>query len=517
MYPIQRALLSVSDKTGIVEFARELHKRGVEILSTGGTAKALKEAEIPVVLISDYTGFPEMLDGRVKTLNPKIHGGILGLRDNSAHQKTMEEHGIKPIDLVAINLYPFEATISKPDATLEEAIENIDIGGPAMVRSASKNHQSVAIVVNPTDYQVVLQEMDGNNNSATLKTRRRLARDAFQHTSRYDGLIQNYLTEQIGDTEEEFPQQLNLIYEKVQSLRYGENPHQTAAFYKRPGNQGEGITSAEKLQGKELSFNNIVDLQSAYDLVREFEETTAVIIKHTNPCGAASDPSLLSAFIKAREVDSVSAFGGIIGLNKTVDEETAQEITKNFVEAVIAPDFSPEALVVFSLKKNIRLLKLPLGNKDQKDFEIKNISGGILVQETDSVDCIEDKLRVVTKRQPSEEEWSAMRFAWKVAKHVKSNAIIYAFDNQTIGVGAGQMSRVDSSKIAISKATHSIKGAVMASDAFFPFRDAIEAAAEQGIAAIIQPGGSIRDKDIIEAANELNIAMVFTGIRHFKH
>lgn len=516
MYSIQRALLSVSDKSGIVDFAKELHKRGVEIISTGGTASTLKEAGIPVIPISDYTGFPEMLDGRVKTLNPKIHGGILGVRDNPEHAKTMEEHGIKPIDLVTINLYPFETTMAKAGVTLEEVIENIDIGGPAMVRSASKNYKFVTIAVNPSDYPAILSEMDENGNSTTLPTRMRLARDAFRHTSRYDGLIQQYLTGQTGGGKE-FPDQLSLVFEKVQALRYGENPHQQAAFYKEAGNKGHGITSAEKLQGKELSYNNIVDLQAAYGLVNEFRETTAVIIKHTNPCGAASDPSLLSAFIKAREADPVSAFGGIIGFNVSVDRETAEEITKNFVEAVIAPDFSPGALEVFAPKKNVRLLKLPLGSEGVERWEIKDISGGILLQDKDVVDIVEGQLKVPTKRQPTEEEWSALRFAWKVAKHVKSNAIVYAWDNLTIGVGAGQMSRVDSSRIAISKATRSLKGAAMASDAFFPFRDAIDAAAEQGIAAIIQPGGSIKDQDVIDAANEHGIAMVFTGIRHFKH
>lgn len=516
MNPIKRALISVSDKSGIVDFARELNKRGVEILSTGGTAFILKEAGIPVVLISDYTGFPEMLDGRVKTLNPKIHGGILGLRDNPDHVKTMEAHGINPIDLVAINLYPFEATIVKPGVTLEEAIENIDIGGPAMVRSSSKNYKFVTIAVNPADYPIILREMDENGNRTTLPTRMRLARDAFRHTSRYDALIQQYLTGQTGG-ENDFPDQLHLVFEKLQTLRYGENPHQRAAFYKAAGNKSLGIASAEKLQGKELSYNNIVDLQAAYGLAGEFRDATAVVIKHTNPCGVASDKSLLQAFIKAREADPVSAFGGIIGFNIPVDRETAEEIVKNFVEAVIAPDFSPDALEVFAPKKNVRLLRLPLGMEADGRWEIKDISGGLLAQDKDAVDVVEEQLKVVTKRRPTDEEWSALRFAWKVAKHVKSNAIVYAWDNRTIGVGAGQMSRVDSSRIAISKAVRPLKGAAMASDAFFPFRDAIDAAAGQGIAAIIQPGGSIKDQEVIAAADEHGIAMVFTGIRHFKH
>jgi len=520
MPPIQRALVSVSDKTGVVEFARELHKMGVEILSTGGTARVLSEAGVPVVLVSDYTGFPEIMDGRVKTLNPKIHGGILGVRDNPDHQSAMEKHDIKPIDLVAINLYPFESTIGRPEVTLDEAIENIDIGGPAMVRSAAKNYKFLTVIVHPSDFPLVLREMGENNGETSLETRHRLARDAFRHTSRYDGLIQDYLSDQLGEDEEvkAFPEQLCLFFEKIKFLRYGENPHQKAAFYKQCYGREPGIASAEKLQGKGLSYNNIQDLQAAYDLVQEFQEPTAVVVKHTNPCGVASDPDLLRAFIKAREVDPLSAFGSIIAFNRPVAEETAEEIIKNFVEAVIAPEFASEALEIFARKKNLRLLKLPLLEKGTKGgWVVKDVGNGILLQEKDDMDLLEDKLKVVTTRQPSPDEWKSMRFAWKVAKHVKSNAIVYASGAEAVGIGAGQMSRVDSSKIAISKARRPLKGMAMASDAFFPFRDAVDAAADQGIAAIIQPGGSIRDQEIIDAANGHKMAMVFTGIRHFRH
>jgi phosphoribosylaminoimidazolecarboxamide formyltransferase/IMP cyclohydrolase len=518
MKSIQRALVSVSDKTGIVEFCQKLHSSGIEILSTGGTADLLKKNGVNVTPISDYTGFPEMMDGRVKTLHPKVHGGILGRRDLPEHMQSMQDHGILPIDLVVINLYPFEAAIAKEGCTLDVAVENIDIGGPAMIRSAAKNFDSVTVVVDPSAYAVVLKEIAGNKGTVTGRTRKRLSRDAYAHTARYDSLIAGYLTTQMDDEPGSAPWFFE-SFKKVQDLRYGENPHQSAALYKNPNASASDIVSAEQLQGKELSFNNIVDLQAAWGLVVEFDSSSAVVIKHTNPCGVAVGQNQLEVFINARDTDSISAFGGILGFNREVQVETAQEIVKNFVEAVIAPGFSPEALEIFKAKKNVRVMVMStMPDKSAKStYDVKRISGGILVQDSDEINYDPDRLKVVTERQPTEQEMKDLLFAWTVAKHVKSNAIVYALGGQTIGVGAGQMSRVDSAKIAVSKAQKSLIDNVMASDAFFPFRDSIDEAAKSGIIAIIQPGGSIRDEEVIQAANEHGISMVFTGIRHFNH
>ena len=516
MEPIQRALISVSDKTGILEFAIELQKTGVEILSTGGTADLLRKGGVPVIQVSDYTGFPEMMDGRIKTLHPRVHGGILARRDVPEHVKAMEDHGIRPIDLVVINLYPFEETVARKDCSFEDAIENIDIGGPAMVRSAAKNFKDVVVVVNPSDYSLILKEV--KVGAVTLETRSRLCRDAFAHTARYDSLISNYLTERRQD-ESNYPPLLNQPFEKVQELRYGENPHQSAALYKESSPLPSEIVSAKQLQGKELSFNNFIDLNAAWELVKEFDKGAAAIIKHTNPCGVAQGEDQLKAFIVAREVDPTSAFGGILGFNRPVTAKTAEEITKNFVEAVVAPGFEPEALKLFAAKKNVRLMQMPeLGStQDTGKFDLKRIGGGLLVQSRDSLTYIEGQIKVVSERKPDDREMEDMKFAWIVAKHVKSNAIIYAKDQEIIGIGAGQMSRVDSARVAVEKSRKPLQGGVMASDAFFPFRDSIDEAAKNGITAIISPGGSIRDEEVLQAASEHNIAMVFTGTRHFKH
>jgi len=513
---IQRALVSVSKKDGLIDFVKGLSEMGVEILSTGGTAKLLKDNNIPVIQVSDYTGFPEIMDGRVKTLHPLIHGGLLGRRDNEKHLEEMKKHGIKPIDMVVVNLYPFEDTISKEGVKLDEAIENIDIGGPSMLRSSAKNFQDVAVVVDSDDYEDILAEMEENDGAISYDTKMKLSVKAFKHTARYDSLISKYLESKVEG--EGFPSILNLQFEKITDLRYGENPHQKAAFYENIGLNKGTLSKAKQLHGKELSYNNILDLNAALELAREFDETAAVIIKHTNPCGVAIGNNLVSAYREARETDPLSAFGGIIGFNKNVDEETAKEIASTFIEAVIAPDYDESALAILKEKKNIRLLKLSnFKEKTEKEYDLRNVSGGLLLQDKDSVTLNEDNLKVVTNRQPTEKEWSAMRFAWKVAKHVKSNAIIYATENETVGIGAGQMSRVDSSKLAAMKANKPIQGTAMASDAFFPFRDSVDEAAKVGGTAIIQPGGSVKDEEVIAAANEHNIAMVFTGIRHFKH
>ena len=516
MSKIQRALVSVSKKDGLLDFAKGLNEMGVEILSTGGTAKILKDNNIPVIQVSDYTKFPEIMDGRVKTLHPLIHGGLLGKRDDKKHVEEMKKHGIKPIDMVVVNLYPFEETISKNGVTLDEAIENIDIGGPSMLRSSAKNFQDVAVVVDSDDYEDILAEMKENDCDLSYDTKMKLSVKAFKHTARYDSLISKYLESKVEG--EGFPSILNLQYEKITDLRYGENPHQKASFYENIGLNKGTLSKAKQLHGKELSYNNILDLNAALELVREFDETAAVIIKHTNPCGVATGNSLVQAYRKARETDPLSAFGGIIAFNKNVDEDTAKEIASTFIEAVIVPDYDDSALAILKEKKNIRLLKLPDFNKKaEKEYDLRTVSGGILLQDKDSVTLNEDNLKIVTNRQPTEKEWTAMRFAWKVAKHVKSNAIIYAADNETVGIGAGQMSRVDSSKLAAMKANKPIEGTAMASDAFFPFRDSVDEAAKVGVTAIIQPGGSVKDEEVIAAANEHNIAMVFTGIRHFRH
>lgn len=510
---INRALISVSDKTGVVEFARALAAKGISIVSTGGTMKVLREAGIEVTYVSDVTKFPEIMDGRVKTLNPYIHGGILAIRDNAEHQQQMQEHNITGIDLVVVNLYPFRQTIAKPNVSLEEAIENIDIGGPAMIRAAAKNFKYVTVVVNPGRYDEILKDIEKDGEVSETR-RMQLAKEAFIHTSEYDACISAYLA---GQTETGFAQSLHLVYEKVQDLRYGENPHQAAAFYREKFAGNKGIAGAKQLHGKELSFNNIVDLEAAYNIVGEFTQPAAVIIKHTNPCGTGIGATLKDAYIKAHEADPVSAFGGIVGLNKAVDEQTALEISKIFIEAVIAPGYTQKALSILTAKKNIRLLEVDFLSFNTTDMDIKKVSGGLLIQQKDRSEEKQENMQVVSKRQPTQEEWQQLLFAWKVVKHVKSNAIVVVKDNNTLGVGAGQMNRVGSAQIALEQAGSKADGAVMSSDAFFPFRDTIDTAAKAGITAIIQPGGSVRDAESIEAANEHNIALVFTGVRHFKH
>ena len=519
MAVIKRALISLSDKKGIVDFVKGLSEFGVEMLSTGGTAKLLSENGIKVTEVSDYTGFPEMMDGRLKTLHPKVHGGLLGMRDNPEHMKAMEEQGIKPIDMVVVNLYPFEATIAK-GCSFEEAIENIDIGGPPMLRSAAKNHKDVAVITDPNDYIAVLDELKKNTGGLSSETHFRLAKKVFELTARYDGAIANYLGSLEGRRPvKRFPETITLQYIKGQDLRYGENPHQSAAFYVEREIREPCVSNAVQLHGKELSFNNILDLDAAFETVKEFHEIATVIIKHTNPCGVAlSTEGLADAYRKARTADPISSFGGIVGVNRIVDKETAQEITSTFMEAVIAPGYSPEALEVLKGNKNLRLLQTPiLAKYHPGGVDMKKVTGGLLIQDRDIKETDESELKIVTKRRPAAEEMKALTFAWKVCKHVKSNAIIYALKDRTVGIGAGQMSRVDSSKIAAIKAHGSLTGTVAASDAFFPFRDGVDTVAEAGATAIIQPGGSIRDDEVIEAANEHGLAMVFTGMRHFRH
>ena len=520
---LKRALISVSKKDGIIEFARGLATLGIEIVSTGGTARAIRDAGIAVKDISDLTGFPEILDGRVKTLHPKVHGGLLGIRENPSHQRQMAEQQISPIDLVVVNLYPFEETAAKPGIEFDEVIENIDIGGPSMIRSAAKNFRDVGVVVDPADYHWVLEELKQNPAGLSLESRFRLARKAFNLTAGYDAAIASHLFQRQHDAgrfelKEGFPQKLLLSLEKVSDLRYGENPHQRAAFYRENSDFATVLADAVQLQGKELSFNNLIDLNAAFQLCGEFESPCAVIIKHTNPCGVAtSSQSVADAYVKARECDPLSAFGSVLGFNRTVDKETAREIALTFVEAVIAPDFAPEALSLLAAKKNLRLLKFPDAVKRLHTLDYKRVEGGLLIQEADRRQVSEQDWKVVTKRNPTPEEAEGLSFAWKVVKHVKSNAIVYARQDQTVGIGAGQMSRVDSAQIGISKARLPIQGCVLASDAFFPFRDGVDVAAKAGIRAVIQPGGSVKDQEVIGAANEHDMAMVFTGIRHFKH
>lgn len=510
----KRALISVSEKSGIVEFARELVNLGIEIISTGGTAKLLKENGIDIVEISDFTGFPEILDGRVKTLHPKVHAGILNIRDNESHQLVMKEMGLVNIDLVVVNLYPFEKTVAKEGVSFDEAIENIDIGGPTMVRSAAKNHKYVAIVVDNNDYNKIIDEI--KNGGINYETRLNLARKAFTHTAVYDALISNYFNSVCNI---DFPDEISLPMRKAQDLRYGENPHQKAAFYKSPLIKEVSVSTSKQLHGKELSFNNIIDINAALELVKEFDKPAAVIIKHTNPCGVGTSDNLLDAYNFALECDPVSAFGGIVAFNRVLDKETAEKLKELFLEVVIAPDFEKGALDILTTKKNLRLIKTGDFNQiKDNEFDVKKVVGGFLLQDRDLENFDKEHgLKVVTKRKPTEEELEALKFAWIVVKHVKSNAIVYANKNQTVGIGAGQMSRVDSSIIAAMKARKPLNGCVMASDAFFPFRDSVDEAAKNGITAIIQPGGSIRDNEVIEAANEHNIAMIFTGMRHFKH
>ncbi|MBP2638086.1 MAG: purH [Firmicutes bacterium] len=511
---IKRALLSVSDKTGIVEFAKALHDLGVELVSTGGTMKAIKEAGIPVTYVSEITGFPEIMDGRVKTLNPYVHGGILAIRDNPAHQAAMKEHNITGIDLVAVNLYPFRQTVAKPDVTLEDAVENIDIGGPAMIRAAAKNFHYVTVVVNPERYQEIIAQLK-TSGEVEFKNRMALAQEAYSHTGSYDAYISRYLSAQLGQGL--FPETVHMVYEKAQDLRYGENPHQSAAFYREQYYSGPGVASAKQLNGKELSFNNIVDVEAAYALVTEFKEPAAAIIKHTNPCGTGIGATLAEAYNKAYQADPVSAFGGIIALNRDVDKETAERISELFAEVVIAPAFSQGALDILTQKKNVRLLAAALPQPDNSRLDVKSVAGGVLLQQADMTTAPRSDMKVITKRQPTGAEWEQLLFAWKVVKHVKSNAIVIANDNKTLGVGAGQMNRVGAAGIALAQAGEQAKGAVLASDAFFPFADTVKAAIDAGITAIIQPGGSVNDEDSIKAADEKGIAMVFTGMRHFKH
>lgn len=521
MGQIRRAIISVSDKKGIVDFARKLSEMGISILSTGGTSKALKESGIPVSDISDYTGFPEMMDGRVKTLHPKVHGGILGRRDDPEHMKQMAEAGIEPIDMVVINLYPFESVTSNPDCTFEEAIENIDIGGPSMVRSAAKNFESVAVVTDPADYDAIIGEMKDSDGGLSRETRFHLAQKAFSATARYDLLISRYL-DRISIKEEEsihFPEIYTPVFEKVQHLRYGENPHQRGAFYREIGFNGAAVARARVLQGKGMSYNNYLDANSALELVREFEEPTAVIVKHNNPCGVASADELKDAYCLARDTDPVSAFGGVIAFNTLVDEYTAEEMVKTFAEVIVAPEYTEDALKLFQKKGNLRLLEVgPLRPVSKDTMDFKRVVGGLLLQDMDlGIQGDLDHLKVASTRPPTEKEMNALRFSWRVCKHVKSNAIVFGRNSQTVGIGAGQMSRVDSVRLAITKARTEVRGCVMASDAFFPFRDAIDEAARVGITAIIQPGGSIKDQDVIKAVDEYNMAMVFTGVRHFRH
>ena len=527
---IQQALLSVSDKKGIVEFAQGLVARGVKLLSTGGTAKLLAEAGLPVTEVSDYTGFPEMMDGRVKTLHPKVHGGILGRRGTD--DEVMNQHGIERIDMVVVNLYPFATTVAKPDCTLEDAVENIDIGGPTMVRSAAKNHQDVAIVVNNGDFDAILAEMDQNENNLTLATRFNLAIKAFEHTAQYDSMIANYFGQKVppyqGAEEEDltqvcgqFPRTLNLNFVRKQTMRYGENAHQNAAFYVENEVKEASVSTVKQLQGKALSYNNIADTDAALECVKEFEQPACVIVKHANPCGVALGENILEAYNRAYQTDPTSAFGGIIAFNRELDGITAQTIAdRQFVEVIIAPTVSAEAKEALVKKKKVRVLECGEFSQPQKRLDFKRVNGGLLVQEADQGSVSIEDLKVVSKRQPTQAELEDLLFCWKVAKYVKSNAIVYAKNGQTIGIGAGQMSRVYSAKIAGIKAEDEglqVAGCVMASDAFFPFRDGIDAAAKVGIICVIHPGGSMRDQEVIDAADEHGMAMVLTGMRHFRH
>ena len=524
MAEIKRALVSVSDKTGVVDFTRFLTEKGIELISTGGTYKLLKSEGLKVTEISEYTGFPEMMDGRVKTLHPKVHGGLLALRNNDKHLTQMKDNNILPIDMVVVNLYPFKKVSKDTSKSFMEVIENIDIGGPSMLRSGAKNFESVVLVSSPSQYENIQNEME-TNGDVSLDTRKKLARDVFRLTSSYDAAINSFLSRDMED--ESMPDEIVLSGDKIQDLRYGENPHQKAAYYSDGSKwtSEQPITNAKQLHGKELSFNNIIDFDGALDLVKEFSKPAVVVVKHTNPCGCAEGEEELSeVFKKAWATDPTSAFGSVIAINTTVDEKTSQEISNYFVEGVIAPAFHEKAIEILTKKKNLRLLTLPgldewCKNKKKRaaSIDVKKVSGGILVQERNISIGDAENYEVATKRAPTDEEKEALEFGWKVVKHVKSNAIVYVKKGETVGIGAGQMSRVDSSKIAIMKAQKEVKGSVLASDAFFPFRDGVDAAAEAGVTAIIQPGGSIRDEEVIKACDEHNIAMVFTKIRHFRH
>ena len=519
---VTQALLSVSDKTGIVEFARSLAARGVALLSTGGTARLLSSHGIAVTEVGDYTGFPEMLDGRVKTLHPKIHGGILARRDVEAHREALGRHAIPLIDLVVVNLYPFRETVANPGCTLDAAIENIDIGGPAMVRSAAKNWQHVGVVVDPHDYEAVIADLDANRGSLSTGLRFRLMQQAFAHTAAYDGAIANWLGGRDADGNATgLPRSFHLGGELRQAMRYGENPHQQAALYREPGASASAIASFRQLQGKELSFNNVADADAAWRCVTSFDPPTCVIVKHANPCGVASAAAPLDAYRAAFATDPVSAFGGIIAFNRAVDAATLEAVAAQFVEVLIAPAYAEDALPAIARKKNVRVLELPLPAKASGDeWDVKRVGGGFLVQSSDEHAMSAEDLRVVTKTVPTSSQIADLLFAWRVARFVKSNAIVYCGGLRTLGVGAGQMSRVDSSRIAAIKAGNaglSLAGSVVASDAFFPFRDGLDVVADNGAVAVIQPGGSVRDEEVIAAANERGIAMVFTGVRHFRH
>lgn len=510
---IKRALVSVSDKQGLVPFVKGLIENGVEVISTGGTKRTLEEAGLSVIGISEVTGFPEIMDGRVKTLHPNIHGGLLAVRENEEHVKALEEHNITPIDLVVVNLYPFQQTIAKPDVQFADAIENIDIGGPSMLRSAAKNHKYVTVVVDPQDYDTVLADI-GEKGEVATETKLRLGAKVFRHTAAYDAVIAEFLTNAAG---EESPESLTVTYEKKQDLRYGENPHQKAAFYKKPLGAVLSIASATQLHGKELSYNNINDADAALQIVKEFKEPAAVAVKHMNPCGVGVGTTLENAYQKAYEADSTSIFGGIIAVNREVDAQTAHKMREIFLEIIIAPSFTEEAFEILSSKKNLRLLTVDFSDDKKVEKKLVSVRGGLLVQDEDAYGLDEATISIPTKREPTEQEWADLKLGWKVVKHVKSNAIVLAKDDMTIGIGAGQMNRVGSANIAINQAGEKAKGASLASDAFFPMSDTVEAAAKAGITAIIQPGGSIRDEESIQKADEYGIAMVFTGVRHFKH
>ena len=509
----KRALLSVSDKNGILAFAQALEALDYEILSTGGTMKHLKENGVAVTAVDEVTGFPEIMEGRVKTLNPMIHGGLLAKQDDPAHQAQMTEHGIQPIDVVCVNLYPFKETIAKEGVSVEEAIENIDIGGPAMLRASAKNHAYVTVIVDAADYGQVLEELK-TDGKTSLETRRRLAAKVFRHTAAYDALISTYLTDLAG---EEFPEQVTYTYELKQPLRYGENPHQKAAFYSRPLGSDFSIAYAEQLHGKELSYNNIQDANAAIQIVKEFRQPAAVAVKHMNPCGVGTGETIAEAFNKAYEADAMSIFGGIVALNREVDAATAEKLADIFLEIVIAPSFTEEALTLLTKKKNIRLLTIPFAQHKKDKWNTVSVEGGLLMQQPDTFGFDDAEIRVATDREPTEEEWDALKLGWSVVKHVKSNAIVVTDSHMTLGVGAGQMNRVGAAGIALTQAGDRAKGAALASDAFFPMDDTVEAAAKAGITAIIQPGGSVKDEDSIKKANEYGITMVFTGVRHFKH
>ena len=517
MLKIKRAIISVSDKSGLEALVKTLNKFGVEILSTGGTAKAIRDLGIPVKDVSEHTGFPEMLDGRVKTLHPKVHAGLLALREEKAHMETVKKYGIGLIDMVVVNLYPFEKTVSTPGVKLEEAIENIDIGGPSMLRSAAKNYKSVCVVCDPSDYIRVIAQMEKNSGSVSEDLLKELGIKVFAKTSAYDSAIYSFFAQH----ESVFPGVLNLSFTKLQDLRYGENPHQKAAFYKDGSSDGIGIAGAVQLHGKELSFNNIIDLNAALEIVREFEEPAAAIIKHTNPCGAATANTLKEAYTNALDCDRLSAFGSVVGFNRAVDASLAETILKecDFVECIIAPSYEPKALEALKVKKNLRLIELKnfTTRAGKVGMDMKKVTGGLLIQDKDIVSTKESDFKVVTKIKPAKDQLRSMLFAFIIVKHVKSNAIVIADGTKTVGVGAGQMSRVESVKIAAEKAGPRAKGASLASDAFFPKEDGIEEAAKAGVKAIIQPGGSIKDKEVIAMADKLGIAMVFTGVRHFKH